>query len=251
LARHVRSHQAPSVSTRDDPGPPSTPEHHPPRSGPTPAPPLQRKRFVWRQGSWDGANVHHCSPDGAHARHPGLFPGLRKQSPQSGPKAAARAAHIRATILFFFFSSFFFFFFFFFFAETGRGRTGAMKSFATQRDNQQWSSILRSIARPGAEFERDDLEVPAGKRARNTNAAEVCGKRRSGNEAPQSSPEAGARRHGGPALDHAIEAYAWRSTHLYDDHAGQDRNSCKSSNEMVGAAERSADYRSSASKCVR
>src|SRR5260370_33109800 len=52
--------------------------------------------------------------------------------------------------------------------RTGSGRKGAMRKLRTQRDNQQWMLDLALNLRGRVQnFERDDLEVPAGKRARN------------------------------------------------------------------------------------
>src|ERR1700680_5322366 len=52
--------------------------------------------------------------------------------------------------------------------RTGSGRKGAMRKLRTQRDNQQWMLDLALNLRGRVQnFERDDLEVPADKRARN------------------------------------------------------------------------------------
>src|ERR1700730_15605360 len=77
------------------------------------------------------------------ARHPATRCSVLRTAPRIAQECA-----IRATI------------------ELG-GRKGAMRKLRTQRDNQQWMLDLALNLRGRVQnFERDDLEVAAGKRAR-------------------------------------------------------------------------------------
>src|ERR1700716_164519 len=106
--------------------------------------------------------------------------------------------------------------------RTGSGRKGAMRKLRTQRDNQQWMLDLALNLRGRVQnFERDDLEVPADKRARNYRMLpKVWRGGAGGHEAVAKSPQKqGANATATSHYDHAIEAYRMAQHPIYyDDH---------------------------------
>jgi len=97
-----------------------------------------------------------------------------------------------------------------------------IRKLRTQRDNQQWMLDLALNMRGRVQnFERDDLEVPAGKRARNyrmlpkiwreaAERHEKLAKRAQARDARQTATV---------HFDHAIEAYRMAQHPIfYDDH---------------------------------
>src|SRR5262245_64044839 len=85
-----------------------------------------------------------------------------------------------------------------------------MKKLRTQRDNQQWMLDLALNMRGRVQnFERDDIEVPAGKRARNYRMLpKVWREAAQRNEALAKNAQAqGAKATATSQYDHAVEAY--------------------------------------------
>jgi dipeptidyl aminopeptidase/acylaminoacyl peptidase len=97
-----------------------------------------------------------------------------------------------------------------------------MRKLRTQRDNQQWMLDLALNMRGRVQnFERDDLEVPAGKRARNYRMLpKVWREAAARHEAlARRAHAAGANETATYHYDHAIEAYRMAQHPIYfDDH---------------------------------
>src|SRR3974390_672653 len=97
-----------------------------------------------------------------------------------------------------------------------------IRKMRTQRDNQQWMLDLALNMRGRVQnFERDDLEVPAGKRARNYRMLPQLW--RGGAERPEKlalrAQAQGARATAVQHYDHAIESYRMAQHPIfYDDH---------------------------------
>lgn len=115
----------------------------------------------------------------------------------------------------------------------------------TQRDNQQWMLDLALNMRGRVQnFERDDLEVPAGKRARNyrmlpkiwreaAERHEKLARRAQARDARQTATV---------HYDHAIEAYRMAQHPIfYDDHPVK-RYLCRKMSEMVDCRSQVAGY---------
>jgi dipeptidyl aminopeptidase/acylaminoacyl peptidase len=120
-----------------------------------------------------------------------------------------------------------------------------MKKLRTQRDNQQWMLDLALNMRGRVQnFERDDSEVPAGKRARNYRMLPKVWR-----EAAQRHEALAKMAHGQGAnatatshYDHAIEAYRMAQHPIYfDDHPVKIQLFNKL-NEMVDRRSEVADY---------
>ena len=97
-----------------------------------------------------------------------------------------------------------------------------IRKLRTQRDNQQWMLDLALNMRGRVQnFERDDLEVPAGKRARNYRMLPKVW-REAATRHEALARRADARGHKAAATyhyDHAIEAYRMAQHPIYfDDH---------------------------------
>ena len=120
-----------------------------------------------------------------------------------------------------------------------------IKQLRTERDNQQWMLDLALNMRGRVQnFERDDIEVPTGKRARNyrmlpkvwREAAERY--ERLAKAAKERGANASATYH----FDHAIEAYRHAQLPIYfDDHPVKKKLYIKLS-EMVDLRSETADY---------
>src|ERR1700732_760484 len=97
-----------------------------------------------------------------------------------------------------------------------------MRKLRTQRDNQQWMLDLALNLRGRVQnFERDDIEVPAGKRARNYRMLPKVW--RGGAESPEAlaslAHKQGANAPATSHYDHAIESYRMAQHPIYyDDH---------------------------------
>ena len=120
-----------------------------------------------------------------------------------------------------------------------------MKKLRTQRDNQQWMLDLALNLRGRVQnFERDDLEVPAGKRARNYRMLpKVWREAAERHEAlAKLAKKQGANATATSHYDHAIEAYRMAQHPIYyDDHPVKIRL-CNKLNEMVDRRSEVADY---------
>jgi pimeloyl-ACP methyl ester carboxylesterase len=120
-----------------------------------------------------------------------------------------------------------------------------LKKLRTERDNQQWMLDLALNMRGRVQnFERDDLEVPTGKRARNyrmlpkvwLEAAERH------ERLAKAAKERGANSSATYHFDHAIESYRHAQHPIYfDDHPVKKRMYVKLS-EMVDLRSETADY---------
>src|SRR5450756_2203890 len=120
-----------------------------------------------------------------------------------------------------------------------------IRKLRTQRDNQQWMLDLALNMRGRVQnFERDDLEVPAGKRARNyrmlpkvwRDAAERHEK------LARRAHARGARETATAHYDHAIEAYRMAQHPIfYDDHPVK-LYLCQKMSEMVDCRSKVAGY---------
>src|ERR1700752_4771813 len=102
------------------------------------------------------------------------------------------------------------------------GRKGVMRKLRTQRDNQQWMLDLALNLRGRVQnFERDDLEVPQGKRARNYRMLpKVWREAAARHEALAKRAQAmGFNETATWHYDHAIESYRMAQHPIYfDDH---------------------------------
>ncbi len=120
-----------------------------------------------------------------------------------------------------------------------------IRKLRTQRDNQQWMLDLALNMRGRVQnFERDDLEVPAGKRARNYRMLPKVW-REAATRHEALARRADARGHKAAATyhyDHAIEAYRMAQHPIYfDDHPVKIELTRKL-NEMVDRRSKSAAY---------
>src|SRR5512134_937752 len=120
-----------------------------------------------------------------------------------------------------------------------------IKKLRTQRDNQQWMLDLALNMRGRVQnFERDDLEVPAGKRARNYRMLpKVCREAAERHEALAKRAQAmGANETATYHYDHAVESYRMAQHPIYfDDHPVKhylNRKLC----EMVDRRSKVASY---------
>ena len=120
-----------------------------------------------------------------------------------------------------------------------------MRKLRTQRDNQQWMLDLALNMRGRVQnFERDDLEVPAGKRARNYRMLpKVWREAAARHEAlARRAHAAGANETATYHYDHAIEAYRMAQHPIFfDDHPVKIALNRKL-NEMVDRRSRVAAY---------
>jgi dipeptidyl aminopeptidase/acylaminoacyl peptidase len=120
-----------------------------------------------------------------------------------------------------------------------------MKKLRTQRDNQQWMLDLALNMRGRVQnFERDDIEVPAGKRARNYRMLpKVWREAAQRHEAlAKLAHRQGANATATSHYDHAIEAYRMAQHPIYyDDHPVKIQMYNKL-NEMVDRRSEVADY---------
>ena len=120
-----------------------------------------------------------------------------------------------------------------------------MRKLRTQRDNQQWMLDLALNLRGRVQnFERDDVEVPAGKRARNYRMLpKVWREAAERHEAlAKLAQKQGANATATSHYDHAIEAYRMAQHPIYyDDHPVKIRL-CNKLNEMVDRRSEVADY---------
>src|SRR5580693_6499115 len=97
-----------------------------------------------------------------------------------------------------------------------------MRKLRTQRDNQQWMLDLALNLRGRVQnFERDDIEVPAGKRARNYRMLpkvwREAGERHE--RLARRAESVGGKESATYHYDHAIEAYRMAQHPIfYDDH---------------------------------
>ena len=120
-----------------------------------------------------------------------------------------------------------------------------IKKLRTERDNQQWMLDLALNMRGRVQnFERDDAEVPAGKRARNYRMYPKIW-RETGERHERLAKLAQARGTHSTAtyhFDHAIEAYRMAQHPIYfDDHPVKKHLYAKMS-EMVDLRKKSAPY---------
>jgi len=97
-----------------------------------------------------------------------------------------------------------------------------MRKLRTQRDNQQWMLDLALNMRGRVQnFERDDLEVPAGKRARNYRMLPKVWREAAERHErlARQAHTAGANETATYHYDHAIEAYRMAQHPIFfDDH---------------------------------
>jgi dipeptidyl aminopeptidase/acylaminoacyl peptidase len=120
-----------------------------------------------------------------------------------------------------------------------------IRKLRTQRDNQQWMLDLALNMRGRVQnFERDDLEVPAGKRARNyrmlpkiwreaAERHEKLAKRAQAQDARQTAAV---------HYDHAIEAYRMAQHPIFYDNHPVKRYLCRKMSEMVDLRSKVAGY---------
>ena len=120
-----------------------------------------------------------------------------------------------------------------------------IKKLRTERDNQQWMLDLALNMRGRVQnFERDDAEIPAGKRARNyrmfpkiwREAAER--NERLAKLAQAKGSNATATYH----YDHAIEGYRMAQHPIYYDDHPVKKSLCDKLTEMVDLRSQTADY---------
>src|SRR5450631_689732 len=120
-----------------------------------------------------------------------------------------------------------------------------MKKLRTQRDNQQWMLDLALNMRGRVQnFERDDLEVPAGKRARNYRMLpKVWREAAERNEILARRAEAqGANATATYHYDHAIEGYRMAQHPIFYDNHPVKKALYRKLNEMVDRRSAVADY---------
>src|SRR5574339_1211019 len=120
-----------------------------------------------------------------------------------------------------------------------------MRKLRTQRDNQQWMLDLALNMRGRVQnFERDDLEVPAGKRARNYRMLPKVW-REAAERHEKLARRAQAQGHNAAAAyhyDHAIEAYRMAQHPIYFDDHPVKIHLCNKLNEMVDRRSKVASY---------
>ena len=120
-----------------------------------------------------------------------------------------------------------------------------LRKLRTQRDNQQWMLDLALNLRGRVQnFERDDIEVPAGKRARNYRMLpKVWREAAERHEQLAARAEAmGANECATYHYDHAIEAYRMAQHPIYFDDHPVKQHLYKKLNEMVDRRSRVAGY---------
>ncbi|MDO8595861.1 MAG: alpha/beta fold hydrolase [Sulfuricaulis sp.] len=120
-----------------------------------------------------------------------------------------------------------------------------IRKLRTQRDNQQWMLDLALNMRGRVQnFERDDLEVPAGKRARNYRMLPKVW-REAGERHEKLAWRAQALGANATATfhyDHAIEAYRMAQHPIYFDNHPVKKYLCRKLGEMVDRRSEVADY---------
>ena len=116
-----------------------------------------------------------------------------------------------------------------------------IRKLRTERDNQQWMLDLALNMRGRVQnFERDDIEVPAGKRARNYRMLPKVWREAAERheQLARRADATGARETATYHYDHAIEAYRMAQHPIFfDDHPVKIELNRKLA-EMVGAAVR-------------
>ena len=120
-----------------------------------------------------------------------------------------------------------------------------IRKLRTERDNQQWMLDLALNMRGRVQnFERDDLEVPQGKRARNYRMLpKVWREAAERHEALARRAHAkGAHASATAHYDHAIEAYRMAQHPIYFDNHPVKRYLVKKLNEMVDRRSETASY---------
>jgi dipeptidyl aminopeptidase/acylaminoacyl peptidase len=120
-----------------------------------------------------------------------------------------------------------------------------IRKLRTERDNQQWMLDLALNMRGRVQnFERDDLEVPAGKRARNYRMLPKVW-REAAERHEKLARRAQAQGHNAAATyhyDHAIEAYRMAQHPIYFDDHPVKIYLCNKLNEMVDRRSKVAAY---------
>ena len=120
-----------------------------------------------------------------------------------------------------------------------------LRKLRTERDNQQWMLDLALNMRGRVQnFERDDLEVPAGKRARNYRMLPKVWREAAGRheKLAKRAQAQGAFETAVLHYDHAIEAYRMAQHPIfYDDHPVK-LELCRKLNEMVDRRSKIASY---------
>jgi len=120
-----------------------------------------------------------------------------------------------------------------------------IRKMRTQRDNQQWMLDLALNMRGRVQnFERDDLEVPAGRRARNYRMLPKVW-REAAERHEKLARRAQAQGHNAAATchyDHAIEAYRMAQHPIYFDDHPVKIHLCDKLNEMVDRRSKVASY---------
>lgn len=120
-----------------------------------------------------------------------------------------------------------------------------IRKLRTERDNQQWMLDLALNMRGRVQnFERDDIEVPAGKRARNYRMLPKVW-REAGERHERLAKRAAARGANATATyhyDHAIEAYRMAQHPIYFDNHPVKKYLYRKLSEMVDRRSEVADY---------
>jgi len=120
-----------------------------------------------------------------------------------------------------------------------------IRKLRTQRDNQQWMLDLALNMRGRVQnFERDDLEVPPGKRARNYRMLPKIWREAAARHEALAR-RAQARGHDATAVvhyDHAIDAYRMAQHPIYFDDHPVKIEMCRKLNEMVDRRSKVAEY---------
>ncbi len=120
-----------------------------------------------------------------------------------------------------------------------------IRKLRTERDNQQWMLDLALNMRGRVQnFERDDIEVPAGKRARNYRMLpkvwREAGERHE--RLAKLAQARGARASATYHYDHAIEAYRMAQHPIYFDNHPVKKQLYRKLSEMVDRRSTTADY---------
>jgi dipeptidyl aminopeptidase/acylaminoacyl peptidase len=120
-----------------------------------------------------------------------------------------------------------------------------IRKLRTERDNQQWMlDLALNMRGPVQNFERDDVEVPAGSRARNYRMLpKVWRKAAERHEALAKRAEArGAKATAVSHYDHAVEAYRMAQHPIFFDNHPVKKYLYKKLSEMVDRRSKLAEY---------